>query len=124
MQEALSPEELRKIDAPETPGSINEGGELGYALLHAYGAVFDNPDLLVCCVIGEEGTATTPFDMCVLNEIDRFHLAIDVIDPVERLAGSSAHPRQELQDKPIDHWRGVRAHGEDMPGIRDWHWLA
>src|SRR5882757_8950503 len=44
--------------APETPGSIHEGGELGYALLHAYGAVFDNPDLLACCVIGD-GEAET-----------------------------------------------------------------
>ena len=44
--------------APETPGSINEGGELGYSLLHAYGAVFDNPDLVVCCVIGD-GEAET-----------------------------------------------------------------
>ncbi len=44
--------------APETPGSINEGGELGYSLLHAYGAVFDNPDLLVCCVVGD-GEAET-----------------------------------------------------------------
>ena len=70
----------------------------------------------------EEGTTTTPFDMCVLNEIDRFHLAIDVIDRVEKLAGASAHLRQELQNKLIDHWRYVRAHGEDMPEIRDWHW--
>src|SRR5580698_1055138 len=44
--------------APETPGSINEGGELGYSLLHAYGAVFDNPDLLACCVVGD-GEAET-----------------------------------------------------------------
>src|SRR6185295_12320480 len=44
--------------APETPGSIHEGGELGYALLHAYGAAFDNPDLIVCCVIGD-GEAET-----------------------------------------------------------------
>ncbi len=44
--------------APETPGSINEGGELGYSLLHAYGAVFDNPDLIACCVIGD-GEAET-----------------------------------------------------------------
>ena len=43
---------------PETPGSINEGGELGYSLLHAYGAVFDNPDLIACCVIGD-GEAET-----------------------------------------------------------------
>ena len=39
--------------APETPGSIHEGGELGYALVHAYGAAFDNPDLLVCCAVGD-----------------------------------------------------------------------
>jgi len=72
----------------------------------------------------EEGTTTTPFDMCVLNEIDRFHLAIDVIDRVPKLAGTSAHLRQELQDKLIDHWRYVRAHGEDMPEVQDWHWPA
>src|SRR5580693_9140719 len=47
-------------DAPQTPGSINEGGELGYALLHAYGAVFDNPDLLACCVVGDGEAETGP----------------------------------------------------------------
>ena len=47
-------------DAPETPGSINEGGELGYSLLHAYGAVFDNPDLLALCVIGDGEAETGP----------------------------------------------------------------
>jgi xylulose-5-phosphate/fructose-6-phosphate phosphoketolase len=72
----------------------------------------------------EEGTTTTPFDMCVLNEIDRFHLAIDVIDRVPKLSTVAAHLRQELRDKLIDHWRYVRAHGEDMPEIRDWHWPA
>src|ERR671934_20213 len=46
--------------APETPGSINEGGELGYSLAHAYGAAFDNPDLLVCCVIGDGEAETGP----------------------------------------------------------------
>src|ERR1700688_2493146 len=46
--------------APETPGSINEGGELGYAVLHAYGAVFDNPDLLACCVVGDGESETGP----------------------------------------------------------------
>jgi len=70
----------------------------------------------------EEGTTTTPFDMCVLNEIDRFHLAIDVIDRVPKLAGTGAHLRQELTNKLTDHWRYVREHGEDMPEIRDWHW--
>src|SRR5947199_7149704 len=47
-------------DAPETPGSIHEGGELGYSLAHAYGAVFDNPDLLVCCVVGDGEAETGP----------------------------------------------------------------
>jgi len=70
----------------------------------------------------EEGTTTTPFDMCVLNEIDRFHLAIDVIDRVPKLADVAAHLRQELRNKLIDHGRYVRAHGEDMPEILDWHW--
>ena len=46
--------------SPETPGSINEGGELGYAVLHAYGAVFDNPDLLACCVVGDGEAETGP----------------------------------------------------------------
>jgi len=46
--------------APETPGSIHEGGELGYALVHAYGAVFDNPDLLACCVVGDGESETGP----------------------------------------------------------------
>ena len=47
-------------DAPETPGSIHEGGELGYSLAHAYGAVFDNPDLLACCVVGDGEAVTGP----------------------------------------------------------------
>ncbi|MDO9451187.1 MAG: phosphoketolase, partial [Rugosibacter sp.] len=46
--------------APETPGSIHEGGELGYALLHAYGAVFDNPELIACCVVGDGEAETGP----------------------------------------------------------------
>ena len=70
----------------------------------------------------EEGTTTTPFDMCVLNEIDRFHLAIDVIDRVPKLSRVSGSLRQELRNKLIDHRRYVRAHGEDMPEIRDWRW--
>jgi xylulose-5-phosphate/fructose-6-phosphate phosphoketolase len=72
----------------------------------------------------EEGTTTTPFDMCVRNEIDRFHLAIDVIDRVPKLSAVSAHLRQALQNKLIDHWRYVRTHGEDMPEIQDWRWPA
>ena len=72
----------------------------------------------------EEGTTTTPFDMCVRNEIDRFHLCIDVIDRVDNLRDVSAHLRQELHEKLIDHGHYIREHGEDMPEIRDWKWPA
>jgi len=51
---------IPRHDAPETPGSIHEGGELGYSLLHAFGAVFDNPDLLACCVVGDGEAETGP----------------------------------------------------------------
>jgi xylulose-5-phosphate/fructose-6-phosphate phosphoketolase len=70
----------------------------------------------------EEGTTTTPFDMCVLNEIDRFHLAMDVIDRVPRLAAVCAHLRQQLRDKLVDHTRYIREHGEDLPEVHDWRW--
>jgi xylulose-5-phosphate/fructose-6-phosphate phosphoketolase len=70
----------------------------------------------------EEGTTTTPFDMCVRNEIDRYHLAIDVIDRVPHLRDVCAHLRQELHGLLIDHTRYIREYGEDMPEIRDWKW--
>ncbi|MFJ7947982.1 phosphoketolase [Streptomyces sp. NPDC096354] len=72
----------------------------------------------------EEGTTTTPFDMCVLNRIDRFDLAIDVIDRVPRLQGISAHRREELRNKLIEHRHYVRTHGGDLPEVRDWQWSA
>ena len=72
----------------------------------------------------EEGTTTTPFDMCVLNRIDRFDLAIDVLDRVPRLQGISAHARESLHNKLIEHRQYIRTHGEDMPEIRDWQWSA
>jgi xylulose-5-phosphate/fructose-6-phosphate phosphoketolase len=70
----------------------------------------------------EEGTTTTPFDMCVLNEIDRFHLAMDVIDRVPRLEPVAAHLRQQLRDKITDHKRYIREHGADMPEVVEWRW--
>ena len=70
----------------------------------------------------EEGTTTTPFDMCVLNEIDRYHLAMDVIDRVPRLEIVSAHLRQQLRNKLTDHTRYIREHGEDMPEVVEWRW--
>jgi xylulose-5-phosphate/fructose-6-phosphate phosphoketolase len=72
----------------------------------------------------EEGTTTTPFDMCVLNRIDRYNLAIDVLDRVPRLQPIAAHHRERLRNKLIEHRQYVRTHGEDMPEVRDWQWAA
>jgi xylulose-5-phosphate/fructose-6-phosphate phosphoketolase len=70
----------------------------------------------------EEGTTTTPFDMTVLNEIDRLHLAGDVIDRVPRLRDIASHLKQDLRNKLIEHKRYIHKHGEDLPEIRDWKW--
>ncbi len=70
----------------------------------------------------EEGTTTTPFDMVVLNDLDRFHLVGDVIDPVPSLGAGAAYAKQYLRDKLLDHKSYIHSHGEDMPEIRDWKW--
>jgi len=70
----------------------------------------------------EEGTTTTPFDMCVLNDMDRFHLVMDVIDRVPRLGYLAASLKQEMEDRRTEHRRYVREVGDDMPEIRDWVW--
>lgn len=70
----------------------------------------------------EEGTTTTPFDMVVLNDLDRFHLVGDVIDRVPRLGASAAYVKQQIRDKLIDHKNYIRKFGDDMPEIRDWKW--
>ena len=72
----------------------------------------------------EEGTTTTPFDMAVRNDIDRFHLVKDVVDRVSGLGPCAAYLTQFIRDKLIDHQRYIRQHGEDMPEIRDWKWSA
>ena len=70
----------------------------------------------------EEGTTTTPFDMVMLNDLDRFHLVIDVIDRVPGLADRAGHLRQEMTDRRIAARAYTRDHGEDDPEIRDWTW--
>src|SRR6266700_3725311 len=70
----------------------------------------------------EEGTTTTPFDMVVLNKLDRFHLAIEVIERVPGLGIAAAHVKQQFRDALIEHSHHVRRYGEDMPQIRNWTW--
>ncbi|MFO1304372.1 MAG: phosphoketolase family protein [Burkholderiales bacterium] len=70
----------------------------------------------------EEGTTTTPFDMCVRNEIDRFHLVASVLDLLPEWGARTAYLRQDLRDKLHAHHTYIREHGDDMPEVRDWKW--
>ena len=70
----------------------------------------------------EEGTTTTPFDMVVMNDLDRFHLVMDVIDRLPQLGSSAAYLKKFLSDKLLDHKAYVAKYGDDMPEIRDWKW--
>jgi xylulose-5-phosphate/fructose-6-phosphate phosphoketolase len=68
----------------------------------------------------EEGTTTTPFDMVMLNDMDRFHLVIDVIDRVPGLGERAAQLRQDMVDERVRHRAYTREVGDDMPDVRDW----
>jgi xylulose-5-phosphate/fructose-6-phosphate phosphoketolase len=70
----------------------------------------------------EEGTITTPFDMTVLNDLDRFHLAIDAIDRLPQTGARGLHLKQQLREKLFEHAQYIRQHGEDMPEVKDWKW--
>src|SRR5439155_58426 len=70
----------------------------------------------------EEGTTTTPFDMTVLNDLDRYHLAGDVVDRVARLRNVGAHFKQMLRAKLVEHKQYVREHGDDIPDVKNWTW--
>jgi xylulose-5-phosphate/fructose-6-phosphate phosphoketolase len=70
----------------------------------------------------EEGTTTTPFDMTVLNDLDRFHLASDVVDRVPRLGRVGGHFQQFVRDKLVEHKNYIREFGDDLPDIKNWTW--
>ena len=72
----------------------------------------------------EEGTTTTPFDMTVLNELDRFHLLSDVIDRVPKLGERAAYAKQAIREKLIEHKQYIAEHGDDMPEIAGWATVA
>jgi xylulose-5-phosphate/fructose-6-phosphate phosphoketolase len=72
----------------------------------------------------EEGTTTTPFDMVMLNDLDRFHLVVDVIDRVPGLADRAGHLRQEMEDVRLRARAYAREHGEDAPDVSGWRWAA
>ncbi|HTI71166.1 MAG TPA: phosphoketolase family protein [Candidatus Limnocylindria bacterium] len=70
----------------------------------------------------EEGTITTPFDMTVLNEMDRFHLVLDTLDRLPQLGARAAYLRQAMWDKLVEHKQYINRYGEDLPEIRNWKW--
>jgi xylulose-5-phosphate/fructose-6-phosphate phosphoketolase len=70
----------------------------------------------------EEGTITTPFDMTVLNELDRFHLALSALDRLPDQGSAGAKLRKLLEDKLVAHRGYIREHGEDMPEVKNWKW--
>ena len=70
----------------------------------------------------EEGTTTTPFDICVMNDLDRFHLVDDVIDRVPKLETRAAYAKQAIHDKLIEHKQYIAKYGDDMPEISGWQW--
>ncbi|MDQ7089257.1 MAG: phosphoketolase family protein [Methylococcales bacterium] len=91
-------------------------------LIHRLTYRRDNHNNLHARGYKEEGTTSTPFDMVVMNELDRFHLVIDVIDRVPKLRQRAAYVKQLMQNKLVDHRIYVREYGEDMPEIKNWKW--
>ncbi len=72
----------------------------------------------------EEGTTTTPFDMAVLNDLDRFHLVMDAIDRLPQVGDRGTYLKQQLKDKLIEHKQYIDTYGEDLPEIRNWKWSS
>jgi xylulose-5-phosphate/fructose-6-phosphate phosphoketolase len=72
----------------------------------------------------EEGTTTTPFDMVVRNELDRYHLALAAIERVPSLGSRGGHARERFSDKLVEHAHYIRERGEDLPEVRNWTWRS
>ncbi|MFW0884204.1 phosphoketolase [Candidatus Acidulodesulfobacterium sp. H_13] len=72
----------------------------------------------------EEGTTTTPFDMAVRNDLDRFHLVMDTVDRIESLKYKAAYIKKEMEDKLVDHKRYILEYDDDMPEIKNWKWIS
>jgi len=70
----------------------------------------------------EEGTITTAFDMTVLNDLDRFHLAMDVTNRLPQTGSEGTYLKQQLLDKLVEHRHYINRYGQDMPEVRDWEW--
>ena len=70
----------------------------------------------------EEGTTTTPFDMVVLNQMDRYHLIEDVIERVPHLGARAAYAKQQVRDRLIEHKQYIHEYGEDLPEVTGWRW--
>ena len=97
----------------------------GYpTLIHKLTYRRNNHDNLHVRGFNEEGTTTTPFDMCVMNGLDRFHLVDAVVDRLPQLGGRAAYVKQALRDKLLEHHDYIRKYGDDVPEIRDWKWPA
>ena len=70
----------------------------------------------------EEGTVTTAFDMTVLNDLDRFHLAMDAVDRLPQTGAAGVYLKQQLKEKLLEHRQYIEKYGQDLPEIRDWKW--
>ena len=132
----LTPELLRKMDAYWRAANYLSVGQIslydnlllkfayhGYPwLIHRLTYRRTNHHNLHVRGYKEEGKITTPFDMAVLNDMDRFHLVTDVIDRVPQLGSRAAYAKQAMRDKLIEHRQYIYTYGQDMPEIRNWQW--
>jgi xylulose-5-phosphate/fructose-6-phosphate phosphoketolase len=113
----------REFDAIFTPDKPIVFAYHGYPwLIHRLTCHRSNHDNLHVRGYKEEGTTTTPFDMCVVNEIDRFSLVRDVVDRLPHLGNGAAYVRQAMRDKHLEHRQYICEHGIDMPEVLDWTW--